>query len=85
MITEKNLKTLANRSYIDIVFKDSSFIIYVPDNYLFHDGKKRKEYIFENFLFKTIEDAKQNALTCAYFEIKNNKLINLKDDKFEAL
>lgn len=67
------------------MFKDSSFIIYVLDNYLFHDGKKRKEYIFENFLFKTIEDAKQNALTCAYFEIKNNKLINLKDDKFEAL
>ena len=75
MITEKNLITLADKNYVEIVFKNTSFTITAPLNHLFYDGKKTKEYIYENYLFKTIEDAKQNAITCAYFEIKNNTLI----------
>lgn len=85
MITEKNLTTLADKNYVEIVFKKTSFVITAPINHLFHDGKKSKEYIYENYLFKTIEDAKQNAIAYAYFEIKNNTLINLKDKKFETV
>lgn len=85
MVSEKNLINLADKKYVEIAFNNISFKMTAPMNYIFYDGKKSKEYIYENYLFKTIEDAKQNAVICAYFDLKNNSLINLKDKKFEAI
>jgi hypothetical protein len=62
MITEKTLTTLANRYYIEITYKKTSFTLFAPNNHIFHDGKKEKEYVYSNFIFKTIEDARYNAL-----------------------
>lgn len=85
MLSKDMLINLADKYYLEIVFKRDCFKITTPDNFIFYDGKKTKEYLYEDFLVKSIDDAKQNAILYAYFEIKNNTFINLKDKKFETV
>ncbi|WP_419771319.1 MAG: hypothetical protein ACNI3C_05895 [Candidatus Marinarcus sp.] len=84
MLNKDTLISLTTKHNLNIIFKNTSFEIITPVNYLFYDGKKSKEYVYENFLVNTLKDGKQNAIIYAYFEIKNNATINLKDKKFEA-